>query len=98
MGLVSETTKVDFLKNKRKLKTSELYNDIQVVPDEEKETRNAKAILRQTAYLAKQRADRVWQRHDLIWVNVVKYTIETVEKIPDELCFKKRGRDNQRST
>ena len=57
--LVSETTKVDFLKCKRKLKTSELYNDIQVVADEEKETRYAKAILRQAAYLAKQRGDRV---------------------------------------
>ena len=94
VGLVSETTKVDFLKNKRKLKTSELYNDIQVVPDEEKEIRKAKAILRQAAYLAKQRGDRVWQRHDLIWVNGVKYTVETVDKIPDDLRFKNRGKDN----
>ena len=60
--LVSETTKVDFLKCKRKLKTSEHYSDIQVVADEEKETRYAKALLRQAAYLAKQRGDRVWQR------------------------------------
>ena len=85
MELVSETTK---------LKTSEHYSDIQVVADEEKETRYAKALLRQAAYLAKQRGDRVWQRHDLIWVNGVKYTVDLVEKIPDELRFKNRRTGN----
>ena len=92
--LVSATTKVDFLKSKSKLLTSELYNDIQVVPDETKEVRHAKAILRQAAYLAKRRGDKVWKRHDLIWVNGVKYTVETVTQIPEELRFKKQA-DNK---
>ena len=88
--LLSEITKLDFLKSKKKLKESQLYADIQVVPDETKEIRHAKAILRQAAYLAQRRGDRVWKRHDLIWVNGTKYTVETVEEIPDELRFKRR--------
>ena len=88
--LVSETTKLDILRNKRKLKQSELYTDIQVVPDETKEVRHAKAILRQAAYLAKRNGDRVWKRHDLIWVNGTKYTVDNVEDIPDNLRFKRR--------
>ena len=81
--LVSEITKQDFLKSTKKLKESHLYPDIQVVPDEVKEIRHAKAILRQAAYLAAKRGDRVWKRHDLIWVNGTKYTVETAKDIPD---------------
>ena len=83
--LVSEITKLDFLKSKKKLKSSEYYADIQVVPDETKEVRRAKAVLRQAAYLATRRGDRVWKRHDLIWVNGTKYTVNTVDDIPDDL-------------
>ena len=88
--LVSEITKLDLLKSKKKLKDSALYADIQVVPDESKEVRHAKAILRQAAYLASKRGDRVFKRHDLIWVNGTKYTVETVEDIPKELRFKRK--------
>ena len=71
--LVSETTKVDdILKNKKKLKSSEIYHDIHVVPDETRDARRAKAILRQAAYLANRKGDKVWRRHNLIWVNGVK--------------------------
>ena len=88
--LVSETTKMDILKNKKKLKSSELYSDIQVVPDETKEMRHAKAILRQAAYLAKRNGEKVWQRHDLIWVNGVKYTVDNVDDIPNEFRFQRK--------
>ena len=94
--LVSETPKMDFLRNKSKLQTSELYKDILVVPDETKEVRYAKAILRQAAYLAKRNGDKVWRRHDLIWVNGVKYTVETVDQIPDQLRFKRKEQDKER--
>ena len=95
--LVSETTKMDLLKNKKKLNTSELYSEIQIVPDETKEVRHAKAILRQAAYLAGRNGDKVWKRHDLIWVNGVKYTVDTVDQIPDELRFQRKPvKDDQK--
>ena len=59
--LVSEITKHNLLKSKHKLKASDLYTDIQVVPDETKHVRQAKALLRQAAYLATKRGDRVWK-------------------------------------
>ena len=52
--------------------------------------RHAKAILRQAAYLGQRTGDRVWKRHDVIWVNGVKYTVDTVDDIPNELRLKKK--------
>ena len=96
--LVSEITKKDFLKSKKRLKESNLYAEIQVVPDETKEIRHAKAILRRAAYLATRHGDRVWKKHDLIWVNGKKYTVETVNEIPEELRFKEKTGKDQRTS
>ena len=88
---VSGTLKRDILSRKRHLKESRVFSDIHIIPDEEREVRQGKAKLRQAAYIARKKGSKVWQRHDVVWVDGIKYNLENLDEIPENLRFKNKG-------